>query len=253
MARDQTLDIAQVAAAAQGVLVVADKAVAGVAGVAVFASEYMAVHAQAQANAGAPGDIGAVGQWHAPLLQGAPAALGLQGGNAVVFDPHLDKVLPQRRLQPGAGPVIGQAARWPGQAAANIGCGQLDLALVHHKGPARGHAQCLYVVQAQSGNAAALAQQAHDLRGQRPLVAGAHRGLAEPAAQTCCVSHADRNLGATNVDTGHRGGAGWQPKVICGCGARAQHVLLACSGRSGRSALARPWSSCSRKISSSPR
>ena len=218
IARDQTLDIAQVAAAAQGVLVVADKAVAGVAGVAVFASEYMAVHAQAQANAGAPGDIGAVGQWLAPLLQGAPAALGLQGGNAVVFDPHPGKVLPQRRLQPGAGPVIGQAARWPGQAAANIRCGQLDLALVHHKGPARGHAQGLYIVQAQCGGAAALGQHAHDLRGQRPPVAGAHRGLAEPAAQARCVCHADRNLGATNVDTGHRGGAGWQPKVICGGG-----------------------------------
>ena len=36
IARDQALDIAQVAAAAQGVLVVADKAVAGVAGVAVL-------------------------------------------------------------------------------------------------------------------------------------------------------------------------------------------------------------------------
>ena len=59
------------------------------AGVAVLAAQHVAVDAQADADAGAPGDVGAV----VAALQRAPAALGLQRGDRVVLDPHVREAL----------------------------------------------------------------------------------------------------------------------------------------------------------------
>ena len=65
------------------------------------------VHAQAHADAGAPGHVGAVVE----ALQRAPAALGFQRGDAVVLDPHLAKAL--RAAAPPAGP---SSSRWASRA-----------------------------------------------------------------------------------------------------------------------------------------
>ena len=161
--RDQTFHIADIAAAAQRVGVVADKAVAPVAGVAVFATQGATVHAHAHANAGAPGHISAVVQ----TLQRAPTALGFQRPHTVVFHPHVGKCLAQRRFQERAGPIIGQTARFAGHAAANIGCGQLHQAVPQHKRPAGNHADCAQGLFADVALGAALLDHADDLQRQR--------------------------------------------------------------------------------------
>ena len=132
IAGHQPFHIAHIAATAQrqSVVGVADKHVPGVARVAVFAAQHMAVHTQAKTDARAPGQKAAVVQ----ALQRAPAALGLQRGNAVVFQPQaVAEHRAQRRFKRRAGPIVGQAARRPGDAAAEVGRGQHDQAVLHHK------------------------------------------------------------------------------------------------------------------------
>src|SRR5450830_1017408 len=91
IAGNQAFHVTDIAAATQGVIVVAHEQMAGVPGIAVFATQHMAVHTQAYTNAGAPGDIGAVDQRLAVDLQRAPAPFGLQSTDTVVFNPHLGK------------------------------------------------------------------------------------------------------------------------------------------------------------------
>ena len=236
VAAHQALHVTHIAAAAQRVQVVADKAVAGVAGVAVFAAQHMAIHTQAHANAGAPGEVGAVVQRLAVLLQRAPAPLGLQRGDAVVFDPHPRKVLTQRRFQPGAGPTVGQTARRAGQAAADVRRRQLDQALLHDEGPTGGHAHGRDVRQAYATAAAALANQPQNLRRQGTLVAGADGGLGHTAVHAGGIGHTDRHLGAANVHAGHRAGACRESKVSAEKFWAHLKKLLELAGRRGSGA-----------------
>ena len=94
IARHQRLYIAEVAAAAKRISVIADKHVAGMARIAVLAAQRASINTQSHANASAPSDVGAVLQ----PAQGTPAPLGLQGGDAIVFNPYVAEMLHQRRL-----------------------------------------------------------------------------------------------------------------------------------------------------------
>jgi hypothetical protein len=178
--------------------------VASVTGIAVFAAQHMAVHAQAGANPRAPGDISAVRHGHVIHLQRAPAALGFERGDAVVFNPHLGKHSAQGGFERGGFPVVGQAARGARQAAANIGCGQLDQALVQHKRSAGRHANPGDALDRQLRRITALTHEADDLPAQRVLGAGGRGGLGHLAANTLVVNDVDRHLGAANVHAGHR-------------------------------------------------
>ena len=82
VASHQAFHVAEVAAAAERVKVVADKQVPGVPGVALLAAQHMAINAQPAANAGTPRHVGAM----IKPLQRTPAPFGLQRGNTVVFN-----------------------------------------------------------------------------------------------------------------------------------------------------------------------
>src|SRR5690606_17941925 len=125
VARDQPLDVADVAAAAQSVAVAIDhEAVAGMAGIAVLAAQDAPVDAQAHAHAGAPGDVGTV--VHA--LQRAPAPLGLERRDRVVLDAYAREAPRERRFQQRRRPLVRQPARGAGNAAADVRCRYLDQA-----------------------------------------------------------------------------------------------------------------------------
>ena len=134
IAGGQPLDVADIAAAAQRlVVVVDDEAVAGMAGIAVLAAQHAAVDAQPDADAGAPGDVGAM----VDALQRAPAPLGLERGDRIVLDPHVGEAPAQRRLDQRGHPLVRQPARRAGDAAADVRRRQLDHAVAQiSKGPA---------------------------------------------------------------------------------------------------------------------
>ena len=170
--------------------------------IAVLAPQYMAVHAQAHANAGAPGEVGAVGQGLAVDLERSPAAFGLQCGNAIIFDPHPGKNLAQRRFQQSGLPVVGQTPRRSRQAAADVGRGQLHQALVHHKRAAGRHPHRGQIANRHVGGPAALPDQPDDLARQRIVGTLFGRGFGHMAPHTPDIGDTDRHLGATDVYTG---------------------------------------------------
>ena len=170
---DQPFHITDIAAAAQRVRVVADKAMSPVAGIAVLATQGAAIHAHAHADARAPGDVCAMVQ----ALQRAPAPLCLQGAHAVVFYAHLSKGLAQRCLQQRACPIIGQATGFAGHAAANIGCGQLHQPVTQDKWPTGNNANCAQGRFTDAAKCATLFDHADDLLRQRIGLTDFSRGL----------------------------------------------------------------------------
>ena len=182
------------------------------AGVAVFAAQHLPVHTQAHANAGAPGHVSAVGQGLTLVLQCAPAALGFQRGNAVVRHPHAFEHRAQGGLQQGGGPVVGQAARLARHAAANIGRGQFDHAVVQDKWAAGRDAHRSQVRHIHACGRTALPHQADDLQRQGVVCALFGGGLGHATAHPLRIGNADCHLGAANVNTGHGRGTLGQAK-----------------------------------------
>ena len=175
-------------------------------GIAVLAPQHLAIDAQARADAGAPGHIGTV--IHA--LQRAPAALGLQRGNAVVFYPNARKGLAQRRFKQGGSPVIGQAARRPRQTAANIGRSQLDLPLVQHERATRCHTHRRDVVRPDMRRLATGTNHPQHLLRQRIWRALLARRLDLLAVHAARVHDIDGHFGAANVHARHGRSTGGQ-------------------------------------------
>ena len=123
----------------------------GVARVAVFAAQHMPANTQPNTHARAPRHVGAVGQGLPAHTQRTPTPLGLQSGNRVVFDAHVFKSRPQWPFHRRGGPVVGQPSRAAGQSATNIRRGQLNQPAVHHKRPARRHANRRQTLHGQPG------------------------------------------------------------------------------------------------------
>ena len=170
----------------------------------------MSIHTQANADAGAPGNVGTVGHGLAIALQRTPAALGLQRGDGIVFNPHLGKDLAQGCFEQCALPVIGQTARRPGEAAADVGRGQFHPAIAQQKRAAGGHAQRGQFADSYARKLAALFQQAKNLKCHRVRCALARGGLRHAPAHALRIDHADRHPGAANIDAGHGRGASGQ-------------------------------------------
>ena len=103
--------------------------------IAVLSAKDMAVHAQTQANAGAPRHISAMVQGLAVDLQRTPAALGFQRTNAIVFNPHFAEGSAQWRFEHGTVPGVGQPACGPGQAATDVGGRKLHATIPQDKWP----------------------------------------------------------------------------------------------------------------------
>ncbi len=204
VARHQRLHVAEVAAAAERTAgVVHHEAVARMAGIAVLATQRTAVHAQAHAHAGAPGDVGAVVQ----ALQRAPVALGLERGHGVVLDPHAAEAPGQRGFDDRRHPVVGQAARRPRNAAADIGRGQLHHAVAQLEGAGGRDAHAVDVGRRDALLGADLVDHAHDLHRHGVVVAGLGRRLAAAAGQRRIARRgkAHGHLGAADVNAGsHR-------------------------------------------------
>ena len=192
------------------------------AGVGVFTAQHMAVHAQPQADAGAPGHVGAMVQ----ALQRAPAPLGLQRRNAVIANTHIGKGCAQRCFEQSAAPVVGQAAGRAGQAAADVGRSQFNQALAQHKRPARRHADSRNLRWQQTRGRAALAYHAHQLQAECIRVAFFGGGLGEAAKQAARVGHAHRYFGAAHVHTGHGRSASRQAQGGNGQCLRRGHSCL---------------------------
>jgi hypothetical protein len=103
------------------------------AGVAVLAAQHAAVDAQAHADAGAPGDVGAVVE----ALQRAPAALGLQRGHGIVLDAHAGEARAQRRLDRAVIQSFGRPRAGPAMPPQMLGVASSTMPSCSTKGPAR--------------------------------------------------------------------------------------------------------------------
>jgi hypothetical protein len=136
-------------------------------------------------------------------LQRAPAALGLQRGNAVVLYLHPVKHLAQRRFEHSRGPVVGQTALCAGHAATDIRRRQFHQPLVQHKRAAGGHTDGGDVTRVDMRCLAAGANHAQHLPGQRIGCALFGGRLDQPAESPTRVNHVDRHLGAANVNANH--------------------------------------------------
>ena len=163
----------------------------------------MPVHTQTHANAGAPGDVGAIGQGVPAGLQSTPTPLGLQSTNAIVFYPHSGEGLTQRCLQQSGVPCVGQTPCGASQTTTDIGSRQLDHPLIQHKGAARGHADRANGGGFHARQLAALPHHANDLACQRTVVTFFGRGLCNAAPKALIVHEVDRHFGAPNVHAGH--------------------------------------------------
>jgi hypothetical protein len=201
IAGDQRFDIAQVAATAQRAACIVDhEAVARMARIAVLAAQRTAVHAQAHADAGAPGGIGAVIE----SLERAPVALRLEPGHRVVLDAHLPEAPGQRRLDDGGHPLVGQTARRAGDAAADVGRGQLDHAVAQLERSGRRHAHAVDRGRVDALLGADLVDHPHDLHRHGVVVAGLGGRLAAAADQRRIAGggKAHGDLGAADVNAG---------------------------------------------------
>jgi len=173
--------------------------VAGVPGVSVPSLQHVTVHAQAGADAGAPGDIGAV----IDALQGAPAALGDQRGDAVVGHPHVAKTGAQRAFEQCGVPVVGQSAPAAGERAAQVRRSQLDVAVAPHERAGRGDAHRIDAVLGDAGPGGADADHAQYLGGDGIVGAGRRGGLGQVRHRAFAGGDRHGDLGAADVDAGH--------------------------------------------------
>ena len=198
LAADQAFYVAPVAATAQGAVILAHKTVAPVAGVAVFAAQGAAVHAHTHANAGTPGNVGAM----VGTAQSAPAPFGLQRAYAIVLQMQCGDAGAQRRLKWHAGPVVGQTSGLGSrcQAPANIGRGQSDHAALANKRPARDDAYRAQGLYRATDLRAMLLQHAQNLLGQGLGRAFFGRGLGPAAPDAAGIGQRQSDLGAANID-----------------------------------------------------
>ena len=105
-------------------------------------------------------------------------------------------------------PVVGQTTGFAGQAAADIGRGQLDQAVFEHKRAATGHGNKVNLLRCEARLQATLANHADDLPCQGVVCALFDGRLGTFGVQAVAVRQADRHFSAAQVDAGFQANKG---------------------------------------------